>query len=121
MANGGRVPHSNALPNYQNAVILRDKLEGYALNPGHPVGKNKAVVFRSALGFEQSDWEMLRDSIFMELPYHEAVVGKTDRYGTRYNVTMPITGPNGRTVDVLTAWIVEAGNDYPSIVTAIVK
>ena len=85
------------------------------------MGRHKAIVFESALGFEQSDWQMLRDSIIAELPYHEAIEGKTDQYCTRYNVTMPITGPNGRTVDVMTAWKIEAGEDYPSFVTAIVK
>jgi hypothetical protein len=121
MTTGGRSPHPNALPNYQNAVILREKLETYALNAGHPDGKHKALVFRSALGFEQWDWEILRDSILSQLPYYEALPGKTDRYGTRYNVNMLITGPNGRTVDVVTAWIIEAGNYNPRFVTARVK
>ena|SRR5437016_5136595 len=121
MFQGGRAAHSKALPNYQRAVIPRIKVEGYVLDPTHPVGKHKAIVFKRALGFEQSDWEMLRDSISAELPYNEAIIGKTDRYGARYNVTMSITGRNGRTVDVLTAWIVEDGTDYPSFVTALVK
>ena len=33
--NGSRSIHPNALPNYQKAVILREKLEGYVLNPTH--------------------------------------------------------------------------------------
>lgn len=121
MAQGGRTVDAKALPNYQRSVIPRLKVEGYVLDPTHPVGRNKAIVFKSALGFEQSDWVMLSDSIAAELPYHEAVAGKTDQYGARYNVTMPITGPNGRTVDVLTAWIVEPGTNYPRFVTAQVK
>ena len=120
MRDGTRSAHPNALPNYQNAIIPRDKLERYLLNPAHPEGKHKGIVFKSALGFEQSDWKMLRDSIADGLPYHETLLGRTDKYGTRYNVTMPITGANGRTVDVLTAWIVATGNEYPSFVTALV-
>jgi hypothetical protein len=121
MSQGGRSANSRALPNYQRAVIPRIKVEGYVLDPTHPVGKHKGIVFKSALGFEQSDWEMLRNSIIAELPYHEAIQGTTDQYCTRYNVTMPITGPNGRTLDVTTAWKIETGKDYPSFVTAIVK
>ena len=64
---------------------------------------------------------MLRDSIIAELPYNEGIAGKTDQYCTRYNVTIPITGPNGRTLDVMTAWKIETGEDYPSFVTAKVK
>ena len=121
MARGGRTVHGKALPHYQRAVIPRVKIEGYVLDPAHQVGRNKAIVFRSALGFEQSDWEMLRDSIIAELPYHEAIAGKTDQYCTRYDVTIPITGPNGRTLDVMTAWKIETGEDYPSFLTAKVK
>lgn len=121
MSQSGRTAHTKALPNYQRAVIPRLKIEGYVLDPAHPVGRNKAIVFKSALGFEQSDWEMLRNAIIVELPYHEAIEGKTDQYCTRYNVTMPITGPNGRTLDVTTAWKIEIAEDYPSFVTAIVK
>ena len=119
MSQPGRIPNSNALPNYDRAVIEQIKLEGYVLDLTHPVGKHKAIVFKSALGFEQSHWEMLREAITAELPYHEAVVGRTDRYGQRYNVTVPITGPNGRTVEVLTAWIVDIGADHPRFVTAL--
>ena len=96
MAQGGRIVHERALPNWQCAVIDRSKLERYVLDPTHAYGRHKAVVFKSALGFEQSDWEVVRDSIIAELPYHEALLGKTDRYDTRYNVTIPITGMDSR-------------------------
>ena len=121
MSQSGRTAHRKAIPNYQRAVIPRAKVEGYVLDLSHPRGRNKAIVFKSALGFEQSDWETLRDSIIAELPYHEAIAGKTDQYCKRYNVTLRITGPNGRTLDVTTAWKIETGEDYPSFVTAKVK
>ena len=54
MSSGKKV-HPNVLPNYQKAVIRQDKTEGYVLNPIHPVGKHKAIVFKSALGFTQTD------------------------------------------------------------------
>ncbi|MDT5120771.1 MAG: hypothetical protein QOC96_253 [Acidobacteriota bacterium] len=119
-------PHPNALPNYDKAVIPRDKLERYALNPTHvsraygkSSGKDKARVFKSALGFDQSNWELLKQKILEELPYHEANVGEEDQHGKRYNVTLPITGPNGNTVNVLTAWIVRPNDDYPSLTTTL--
>ena len=113
MGDGSRSTHPNALPNYQNAVIPRDKIEGYALNPSHEAvrpggssGKNKARVFKSVLGFDQSNWELLQQCI-----------KEDNEYGKRYNVTLLITGPNGRAVDVLTAWIVKSGTDYPVLTT----
>lgn len=53
MIKGNRGIHPNALPNYEKATISRQKIERYVLDPTHSVGKNKAVVFKSALGFNQ--------------------------------------------------------------------
>jgi filamentous hemagglutinin len=123
---GNRTPHQDALPNYGNAVIPREKLELYCLDPGHvslvfgkSSGKDKARVFQGALGFGKADWELLKICILKELPYQRAVVGHEDEYGKRYNVRLPIAGPNGRTVTVLTAWIVRPGTEFASFVTAL--
>ena len=121
MANGGRIPHPNALPNYRNAVIPSNKLERYSLDPTHPRGKHKAVVFRSALGFVQSDWAILKQSILDALPYYEAIASKEDSWGKRYKVVLPISGPNGNTADVVVTWIIKAGTDYPSLDSTWVK
>jgi uncharacterized protein DUF6883 len=56
--------------------------------------------------------------ILEELPFHEAVLGKEDEFGKRYNVTLPIEGVNGKVVNVLTAWIIKPGEERPSFVTA---
>lgn len=62
-----REVHPNALPNYERADIPREKLEKYALNPNHvsrtyggSSGQDKAQVFKSALGFDVSNWELLQ-------------------------------------------------------------
>jgi len=112
--------HSHALPNYDKAVIPSDKLEKYALDPAHDKGKHKARVFKSALGFEQSNWQELKKGILDELPYHQAVEGGEGSWGQKYTVTFPITGPNGRTVEVETVWIIRPGTDFPSLVTTLV-
>lgn len=124
MADGVRSVHANALPDHLNAKIPADKLVKYALNPTHEArdplgshGKDKARVFKSALGFDQSNWELLKQHILDELPYHEAVFRDDDEHGKRYTVIVPITGPNGKTADVLTGWIVEPGSDYPRLST----
>ena len=120
-----RTPHEQALPNYENAVILREKLERYSLDPEHvssTVGKSsgmdKARVFRAVLGFLKEDWELLKNRILEELPYEEAIVREEDEYGKRYTVEVAITGPNGNTAVVLTAWIIKPGTDFPFLTSA---
>ncbi|HKS41391.1 MAG TPA: hypothetical protein VJX74_12330 [Blastocatellia bacterium] len=128
MANGSRNEHPNALPNYQNAVILREKLEGYALNPTHEAirpggssGKDKARVFKNALGFDQSNWEVLKQCLLAELPFNEAVLEtEKKQYGKVYRVDLQIQGMNGNIASVRTVWILKDGTDYPSLVTLLV-
>ena len=86
---------------------------------GKSSGKDKARVFKAALGFEQADWELLKERILEALPYFEATLRNEDEYGKRYNVELPIKGPNGNTVTVLTAWIVRPGTTIPFFVTAL--
>jgi hypothetical protein len=111
----------NALPNVDNATINTNKLTGYALNNEHPVGGNKAKVFESALGYNQSNADDLMRQVYDKLPSNKAVLGKLDQYGQRYTVDIPITGPNGNTVNVRTGWIIKNDSNVPELTTIFVK
>ena len=89
----------------------------YALNPDHPVGGNKARVFKSALGYDKNNAGELIEQIYSKLPESEAVMGKLDQYGQRYTVDMSITGVNGNTATVRTGWIVKTECEIPSLTT----
>jgi len=117
MGKENRSVHPKALPNYENAVIPRTKLEEYALNPASTDGQHKARLFKSILGFEKPDWQKLEKIILDELPYHEAVFAREDKWGKFYSVSLPIIGLNGNTAIVQTIWIIQKGKDYPSFVT----
>lgn len=118
MTEESRSIHSRALPNYERAEVPRGKIEGYALNLGHgPDGKHKARVFKSALGFDQSNWELLKQRILDELPYQEAKATQTSQWGSSYVVDLPIEGPNGNTAKVRTVWLFKTGADFPSLIT----
>jgi len=121
-----RTPNVNALPNYENAVIPREKLERYCLDPEHvsstrgkSSGRDKARVFQRVLGFGKGDWELLKKRILEELPYYEAALFRDeDEHGKRYTVQLAIAGPNGNTGIVVTGWIVKVGDDFPSLTMA---
>ena len=117
MSDKARRPHPSALPKYEKAVIPRAKLEEYALNPAHKDGRHKARLFKSILGFEKADWQTLVKLILDELPYHEAVLSREDKWGKFYSVTLPIIGPNGNTAVVQTIWKIATETGYPSFVT----
>jgi hypothetical protein len=114
---GTRSVHPNALPNYQRAAIPRSKLEDYALHLTHKVGKHKARLFKSILGFERADWRKLEKAILDELPYHEATFTREDEWGKYYSVSILLVGLTGKKALVQTIWIIESGKDYPGFIT----
>lgn len=109
------------IPEYENANIPPAKLYEYSLNMNHNRGRNKAIVFQSALGFNSGNGELLKQAILSGLAVTPAKVGYLTEYGQTFVVDMPITGPNGNTAIVRTAWIIRPDKDYPDLVSAYVK
>lgn len=94
------------LYNMEKAWIPAGKLAGYALNPDNPRGRNKAVVFASALALKKEHAAVLHDQIMrgIESGDYKAEHHMTNEYGETFKVIVPVTGMNGRTVDVVTLW-----------------
>ena len=85
------------------AKVPDEKLLEYALNPEHRVGKEKAKVFKEALGYTQDNYERLKAAILENYNEDELVFKGESQYGKRYEQIMDITGINGKTAKVLTA------------------
>ncbi|MGP0583694.1 phage minor capsid protein [Paenibacillus timonensis] len=99
-------------PNYgliKNTDIPEAKLTQYALDPNHPKGKDKARVFQSALGYNQSNYKDLIDNVNRNLGAAPAYFRGSTPYGDKYEVILPLQGPNGKTANVLTAWMMKDG------------
>ncbi|OOX81424.1 DUF6883 domain-containing protein [Snodgrassella alvi] len=113
--------NSGKLANVDKAVIDPNKVTSYALNTEHPVGGNKAKVFESALGYNQSNANDLISKIQSGAKTNTAILGKADNHGQRITIDMPITGPNGKTATVRTGWIYDPGSSTPRLTTLYVK
>ena len=110
-----------ALPYADKAVIDPKKITNYSLDPDNQSGgADKARVFKSALGFDKSNSDELIAQIKKGVTKFPAKLGLSDQYGQRYNVDIPVSGPNGSAV-VRTGWIVDQGSSDPRLVTAYVK
>ncbi|WP_339816799.1 phage minor capsid protein [Paenibacillus sp. FSL R7-0216] len=101
-------------PNYgliasKNTEIPDAKLTQYALDPNHPKGKDKARVFQSALGYNQSNYKDLIKNVDRNLGSAPAYFRGSTPYGDKYEVILPLQGPNGKTANVLTAWMMKDG------------
>lgn len=107
------------LPRADQAVVPREMLERYVLNPEHEVGRHKARVFTSALGIRQRDWEYLRDQLragVIDAPVHSV---RETPWGALYELALAVDGRNDQTRRVMTVWLV-AGEEPPRLVTAYV-
>ena len=95
------------LPRAAEAVVPRDKLADYALDPQHSRGRHKARVFASALGIRQADWRYLRDQLLEGVVDGPVRGTRITPFGVLYDVVVLVDGLNGATAPVATIWIVE--------------
>ena len=101
------------MPDAENAFAAPRKFTHYLLSETHPTGRAKARVFRS-VGYDQTNWEELRDAILAQLPHVEGRFRRsTPGGGDLYEAPMRIVGPKG-TLDVQTIWNVHraAGTSF---------
>ena len=107
------------LINRNAAVIPAEKLRDYLLSPTHPIGRYKATFFRT-LGYDQSNWQVLGGDLRSLLSLNAEQLDVTE-YGRKYAVTGSITGPNGRLAEIVSVWIILAGEEMPRFITAYPK
>jgi len=106
------------LPNLERASIAIEKLRDYVLNPGHPTGRNKARVFKAALGLERKHAIAFAEVIKDTLGRAHAVKNEESPYGPRWETHHKVFGLTGRAVIVSVAWIFKAEQpEVPVLIT----
>ena len=107
------------LPRYEDAIIPIGKFTNYALDPIKSRGK--WVAFRDALGYGLHNADALVENIRQNLKNFPSE-NKGDRgYGCTYTVLMELTGANGRTANVMTAWLDDKATGQIRLTSAYVK
>lgn len=105
------------LPGIEIAVIEERKVLGYLLATDHPEGASKAVFFQ-AHGFRLGDWQRLAEALRDHARRNSVSEVSRSLYGTKHAVDGPLRCPDGRTPRVRAIWIVDAGAEFPRLVTA---
>ena len=80
----------------------------------------KAKVFQSALGFNQSNVDELIKKINKVFVKTQQLQVNVMNMGQRYTVDIPMTGPIGQTATVRTGWIIDSGQSIPRLATTYV-
>lgn len=89
-------------------VIPNEKLTDYALNLLK--APDKAKAFKDALGYDQTNYELLKQNILDHIDESKLKEKGDSGYGMRYEGIIEITGENGKKANVLTAWIQDGDN-----------
>lgn len=103
------------VPNFEQAVIPKEKLQDYLLSQSHPVGRFKAVFFYQ-LGYSSDTWEVLANDLRGVLE-NEVVKTMETEFGTKFDVRGELTGPSGRNAAVVTVWVLLKGKEFARFVT----
>lgn len=106
------------LPDSPDEIFVHArKLTNYLLDPD---GKDpsKAKFFKDVLQIGADDWKFMHAQLVDGLASLELEnVRIEDDYGIRFDARFPLTGTNGATATILTAWIVRRG-ERASLTTA---
>lgn len=114
---GGRGASSGRkrLPNWENAIIARNKLKNYLLNPAKSNGKS---AFFADIGYNMKNWKILERDIRLGIKNNPAKEDIVNRYGhaaKAYHVDMQL-GLNKKAI-VITSWKHEE-KGKPRLITA---
>lgn len=85
-----------------DVVIPQDKLLRYLLLSREENDKPK---FLALAGYTLANWEVLDRNLQQLAQENEVSDMETSPYGIKYEVRGMLTGPNGRTLHVVTVWI----------------
>ena len=107
------------IPGGEAAIVDREKLTGYCLNPEHPRGKHKARVFAS-LGFTSENADDLRAALLAAAATMDALPAASDQFGDRYVLEFEINGPRGSGM-LRSMWIVRRGERTPRLTSCFMK
>ena len=105
------------LPNAANAVVEREKIADYLLNPAHRYGASKARFF-THFGFRLAAWGQLARALREHAQTHDVTKTRETGFGPRYEVEGTLNCPNGRRPRVRSVWQLDEGAVAPRLLTA---
>lgn len=105
------------LPQAESAVVPRNKVENYLLDPAHPIGGGKARFFER-FGFQREHWTLLAGALRQHVGGNDVAEVIEDRDGTTYLIEGPIDTPSGRRPHIRSVWLIETGELAPRLISA---
>jgi hypothetical protein len=114
--NGEKV--SSTMPNADKAITPRDKFINYSLDPDNPNAKGKAEAYEKGLGYTKNNADGLIEQVHRYVTADNKPYGVSQsEYGTKFKFRIPVTGPNGKTKNVIAVYQIDNGQSIPRMIT----
>ena len=106
------------MPNHQSAVTPAEKFTNYSLDYNNPNAKGKAEAYEKGLGYTKDNANGLISQIHNYVTSgNKAYEVIQSEYGTKYKYRIPVTGPNGKTKNVIAVYQIDVGTTTPRLIT----
>jgi hypothetical protein len=105
------------LPGIERAEVSEAKIVKYLLSATHRAGKSKAAFFME-FGFDPKRWEELDRALRQHALDNDVALEEKTSFGTRYVVDGVLRAPDGRMLNVRSAWFIDNEGDAPRFITA---
>jgi len=110
------MPHANGkrmkLP--KDALISDEKLTRYLLAPKKRNDKSKWLA---NAGYVPETWSILKNDLKTQVLPRDASLAESSSYGETYKIRTRLKGPNGKTLEVCTIWMVEKATETTKFIT----
>jgi hypothetical protein len=105
------------LPGIEKGEVSEAKIVRYLLSTTHRAGKSKAIFFME-FGFDPQRWEELAIALKEHAVDNDIAQEEKTAFGTRYVIEGLLKAPDGRQLNVRTAWFIDDDGDAPRFITA---
>ena len=88
-------------------------------DPGNPNAREKAEANKRGLGYTEENARELRDKMHLRVSSEKSVPYEIQKseYGTKYKYRISITGPSGKTKNVIAVYQIDNGTTVPRMIT----
>ncbi|HEY0323596.1 MAG TPA: hypothetical protein VGC66_21750 [Pyrinomonadaceae bacterium] len=105
------------LPNFEKAIVPREKITDYLLSFSHRDGRGKAAFF-ALFGFTTQSWQTLAGALLQHAAEHEVAKIEETHFGTRYVIEGELKTPVGRAPTIRVVWFIDLSEEIPRQATA---
>ena len=97
-----------------NILIAPEKLTQYLLVEKKRNDKSKWLA---QAGYTLENWQELENDLRLQILPGEATSTESTPYGQKYEIKGKLTGPNGKTLGVITVWMTEVVSGVTKFIT----